>query len=454
MTLLRQTGKSRWLLSGLTQGWCPAKRVSLLGVLCLLPAFVFADGFSTHPLPDWPGDTLTWFFTEKETDVFPSSHATGSFARRYLHRIGTEIAPSYILPANPFFSGMNKNRRPIRNSFSVHLNYSFQVRPDTYADRIYGGPYQGIGLAYYALEDREEVGTPVALYLFQGARIARLDPRISLNYEWNFGISAGWKPYDYYENYHNKAIGSRMNAYIHLNIYLNWVLSRQFDLVTGVGFSHFSNGNTKMPNAGMNTVGMNVGLVYYIHRETTPFSSASTRPAVPAFDKHISYDLLLFGSWRRKTNESKTEPAISPKAYMVSGFNFASMYNFCYKWHAGLSLDGVYDESANTYVEDYRSGYYNQQFRKPGLSRQLALGVSARAEYVMPWFTVEAGIGMNVLHRGGDLKACYQILSLKTDLTRNSYLHIGYSIQDFHSPNFLMLGVGYRFRNKRGFYRP
>ncbi|MCD8031591.1 MAG: acyloxyacyl hydrolase [Bacteroides sp.] len=454
MISLRQTGKKRRPLSGLTHCLYPIRIVSLLGMLCLWPCFVCASGLSSERVPDCPEDTLTLLFTEKTTSVSPSSCATRSFARSCIHRIGVEAHPSYILPTNPFFDGNNKNLRPIRISFPIHLKYSFQGQPDTYTDRIYGGPYQGIGLGYYALEDREELGTPVALYLFQGARIARLDPRISVNYKWNFGISAGWKPYDYYKNDNNKAIGSRMNAYIHLGVYLNWMLSRQFDLVTGVGFSHFSNGNTKMPNAGMNTVGMNIGLVYYMNREQPSFSAASSCPAIPAFDKHISYDLLLFGSWRRKTNESKTEPAISPKAYMVSGFNFAPMYNFCYKWRAGLSVDGVYDESANTYVEDYRSGYYNQEFRKPGLSRQLALGVSVRTEYVMPYFTVGVGIGMNVLHRGGDLRACYQILSLKTDLTRNSYLHVGYSIQDFHSPNFLMLGVGYRFHNKRPFCRP
>ena len=36
-----------------------------------------------------------------------------------------------------------------------------------------------------------EVGTPVALYVFQHARIAALTERLSLDYEWNFGLSFG-----------------------------------------------------------------------------------------------------------------------------------------------------------------------------------------------------------------------------------------------------------------------
>ena len=37
---------------------------------------------------------------------------------------------------------------------------------------------------------------------------------------------------------------------------------------------------------------------------------------------------------------------------------------------------------------------------------------------------------------------------LKVAVSRSSYVHIGYSLRDFHMPNFLMLGVGYRFNNK------
>ena len=55
----------------------------------------------------------------------------------------------------------------------------------------------------------------------------------------------------------------------------------------------------------------------------------------------------------------------------------------------------------------------------------------------------------NVLHGGGDMKSFYQILALKIDVTRNSYLHIGYNLREFHEPNYLMLGIGYRFNNKR-----
>lgn len=66
----------------------------------------------------------------------------------------------------------------------------------------------------------------------------------------------------------------------------------------------------------------------------------------------------------------------------------------------------------------------------------------------MPYFTVGVGLGTNVIHANGNLKSPYQILALKIEAPRNSFLHIGYNLQDFHDPNYLMLGFGLRFNNK------
>ena len=161
----------------------------------------------------------------------------------------------------------------------------------------------------------------------------------------------------------------------------------------------------------------------------------------------MSYDVVLFGSWCSKGVEVGGDYYASPDTYPVVGLNVSALYNFGYKFRAGVSLDGVYDGSANIYVPDYIIGT-EMEFVRPSIDRQLAVGLSARAEFVMPYFTIGLGLGANIFHKGGDLKSFYQILALKVGITRSSFLHIGYSLRDFHMPNFLMLGVGYRFNNK------
>ena len=91
----------------------------------------------------------------------------------FIHRLGIEARPQYVFPTNPFLQGENERWKPIRSSFAAHLKYSFKYRPNTCADRIYGGAYQGFGLAFTTFGDKKQLGDPMTFYVFQGARIAR-----------------------------------------------------------------------------------------------------------------------------------------------------------------------------------------------------------------------------------------------------------------------------------------
>lgn len=380
----------------------------------------------------------------RTNDTLPDyRHNPAYYSKGFIHKLAVEYRPGYIFPTSSFLAGDNNLREPFKNGYSAHLKYALQFKPNTCLDRIYGGAYQGIGIGYYDFSSKEELGNPLAFYLYQGARIARITPRLSLNYEWNFGISLGWKPYDEYENYNNTVIGSEANAYINAGLQLNWMLTKELDLIAGVSATHFSNGNTKFPNAGLNTVGLKVGVAYNFNRQADALTKAAYKASIPVFPRHVSYDLTLFGSWRRKGVFVGNGQVAAPDAYTVLGFNLAPMYNFGYKFRAGVSLDGVYDASSNIYKADYEN-----EFITPSIGKQLALGISGRAEYVMPYFTVGVGIGANVLHGGGDHKGIYQVLTLKIELTRSSYLHVGYNLKDFSDPNYLMLGIGFRFNNK------
>ena len=63
----------------------------------------------------------------------------------------------------------------------------------------------------------------------------------------------------------------------------------------------------------------------------------------------------------------------------------------------------------------------------------------------MPIFSVNLGVGHNVLYKGEDTSKLYQILALKAFVSRRLFLHVGYQLSNFKDPNNLMLGLGYRF---------
>lgn len=361
------------------------------------------------------------------------------------HRVGLDFRPAYLVQDEPLFKGENEAGKPMRYGLSAHLKYSFQFNEQSRFGRLYPHAYQGIGFSYNSFGNQQELGSPVALYLFQGSRIASLSSTLSLDYEWNFGASFGWKRYDREQNPHNGVVGSKINAFLGLGFLLNWQLAPQWRLTAGVDLSHFSNGNTRYPNQGVDLFGGRVGVVHLFGADSRGNRTTTFFPAEP-FQSTFSYDLILYGATRKRAVLNVTDPYMIPGSFGIAGMNFTPMYSFSRYFRAGLSLDAQYDESANVVYHYAGGGPENPKFYRPSFREQFAVGLSARAEWVMPIFAVNVGIGYNVLQKGEDTKGWYQVVALKSFVTRHLFLHVGYQLSKFKDPNNLMLGLGWRFQ--------
>ena len=84
----------------------------------------------------------------------------------------------------------------------------------------------------------------------------------------------------------------------------------------------------------------------------------------------------------------------------------------------------------------------------PAFKEQCSIGLSLRFELVMSIFSINFGLGKNLVNISEDIGGYYQILALKTLITKNIFLHIGYQLRNFQEPNNLMIGLGYRFNNR------
>lgn len=185
------------------------------------------------------------------------------------HMIGLDFRPSYVFPTHEFFKGTNNTGKRINSSFAGHLKYGFKFSPDSELGRLYPYAIQGIGIGYNTFFNSKEVGNPLAVYVFQTSRIATISPRLSFDYEWNFGASFGWKKFDEENNPNNTVVGSKINAYINLGFLLNWQIAANTNLKAGIGITHYSNGNTNYPNSGVNTLGASIGITRSFGGEKT-----------------------------------------------------------------------------------------------------------------------------------------------------------------------------------------
>lgn len=312
-----------------------------------------------------------------------------SLSHNMVHALSFDLKPAYVFPTHEFLAGNNAAFAPIRKNLSAHLKYGFKFAPDSYFGRMYPHALQGVGVGYHTFFNSAELGNPFSVYVFQTSRIASITPRLSFDYEWNFGASFGWKKFDAESNPFNRVVGSKANAYIHLEFLLNWRLDAQTGLRAGIAATHFSNGNTGYPNAGVNTVGASVGITrYFGGSEKTECACTFRRPA---FKPYLSYDLIVYGSTRKKGVflEDGT-PILVPGSFGILGLNFTPMYNFSRYFRAGVSLDAQYDESANISRHIANSvttpDAETIKFYRPPFREQFAVGLSLRAEIVMPIF--------------------------------------------------------------------
>ncbi|MCM1076532.1 MAG: acyloxyacyl hydrolase [Bacteroides sp.] len=367
--------------------------------------------------------------------------------RRFIHHLGMDVRGGYVSSARKAVAEVYSGSPERRSDLSAHLKYSFSYSGSTRLGRLYPGAYQGIGVGATSFFDSRGTGTPVTAYLFQSAPVFRVARNLTFDYEWNFGASFGWKKYDGINNPLNLIVGSPVNAYINLGFMLSYRLGDNWDMVAGVDLTHYSNGNTSLPNPGVNAIGGRLGVRYTIGGERK--STLTDRvPAVDAFRPHLSYDLVVYGAVRKKVADLNGAEVL-PGRFGIAGLNFAPMHNFNRFLRAGVSLDVQWDESSdlhNYWVE----GTYGDEvkFYRPPFFHQVSCGLSARGELVMPIFAINAGMGYNVIGNS-DSKNFYQVLALKIHVAKSLYLHIGYQLNSFKNPNNLMIGVGYRFHDLR-----
>ena len=348
------------------------------------------------------------------------------------HHLSAEIRPTYNLPTHGYYRGYNEADKPIRLAGAAHIKYGFSLDPQSQLGQLYPTAYQGIGVGIQSFFHHELTGTPLLMYIFQGGQIADIGNRCSIGYEWNLGASYGWKS--------NNVVSSPWNIYINIAIPFTFHLSQLWDLSFGPEYTHYSNGDTTFPNGGANTVGCRIGLTAKINEDQAKAPGKRLISREVSYSRNnlhnrLHYDLILFGAWRADRMIDKSGLRIINKAFPTAGISFNPLYRLNRYFCAGAALDLLFDRSADI--------SYTEQIDYPSIDRQFSYGISARGELTMPFFSINIGAGYS-LSSGKDLKGFYTTYTLKTFLTENVFLNIGYKLSSVLYSHNLMLGLGVR----------
>ncbi|MCA1750570.1 MAG: acyloxyacyl hydrolase [Flavobacteriales bacterium] len=107
-----------------------------------------------------------------------------------------------------------------------------------------------------------------------GAALAFLD--MPLDGRRRFGITAGIgagyvsRPFDPETNFHNGAIGSRLNSALEMTAYGRITFSERWTAKAGIGVRHFSNGSMQVPNSGINLAVAKIAVQYSARNAAVP----------------------------------------------------------------------------------------------------------------------------------------------------------------------------------------
>lgn len=357
-----------------------------------------------------------------------------------VHNVSFGVRPALLTKHHGFYRGENAIGQPITATTSAHLQYSFYFPATSALGKLFPTSYQGIGLGFNTFFNHQIMGSPTSLYVFQGARIAQFGEKLSLDYEWNFGVSPFWK--------HNEVIGTNCNVYVNGGLLLSWYPIPEWKFSCGLDFTHFSNGDTKFPNLGVNSYGLRLTASRtfgggVVQSPARPYHNKLTEKS---FLKRTSLDLIFCGAWVKDCVNYQGLLYNVDGNFGVLALHLNPLYQVTHYFSVGPSLDIQYNESANlaNHVAGRHPTNHDLKFHRPPLSEQLAAGLSARLEFAAPIFSVNFGVGHNFIYNAEEWRGLYYILALKSFLHKGLFLHTGLRIPSNSSIN-LLLGLGYRF---------
>lgn len=161
-----------------------------------------------------------------------SDSISSGFSKPLEWSIGAEVSPAWVPHTNGFLKGVNSEGKTIDGSISGDLRADFSFSPDSREGMLYKGLYQGIGIGINTFFENKLLGTPVSVYVYQGAPIVNINKRLWFGYEWQFGAAFGWKHYNKETAENNAVVSTSVTAHMGIGLKLHYSIDDRW--LTGI----------------------------------------------------------------------------------------------------------------------------------------------------------------------------------------------------------------------------
>lgn len=332
--------------------------------------------------------------------------------------------------------------------FGGNIEVGWQTTGSNQYDPILGYPAFGFGFLTYGFPQTGELGEPNAFYIFLNAPFKRWN-RFSLNYIIRLGMSYNWEPNDPVANPGHLALGSFRNLYIAAGPEAQILIGEQLSASVGLKFSHFSNGQSSLPNAGMNFLTPHLGVKYDLNGGNRPEYKKLPKPEFP--DKTMEYYATLGTGIRQIFYDVDTTGNIPRQgvSYPVYNISMAAQYHYGWAGKFGGGLDFIYWGAHDPGFEIGPGGVV--QAAKHPFNEYLQLGVFISYEFVLNNVSIYAQPGYRVI-AGDDYNNkppnFYQHLGLKYHV-HDFIVGVAIRAVNFGQAEYIEWSLGYRIRKTK-----
>ena len=236
--------------------------------------------------------------------------------------------------------------------------------------------------------------------------------------------------------------------YISAGAEAQYLLGQRSSISLGFKFSHFSNGQSSLPNAGMNLITPHLGYKFDFNGGTRP---DYTKPPKPEYtDKSMEYYFTIGHGIRQIffTPQDSAVAAVLPRqgvSYPVYNLSVGAQYQFGWSGKVGGGLDFIYWGAYDPGFVLGAGGIIQRE--KHPFGDYLQLGIFVSYEFVLNNFSIIAQPGWRLLRKEYEEIPTdfYQHLGLKYHV-RNFIVGVGIRAINFGQAEYIEWSLGYRFR--------
>ena len=249
----------------------------------------------------------------------------------------------YSIVTKGYYGFIIPHRKGVESLINRHVNmfelsFDRQTLGNYSWEAEYNEPNIGLSYLFADLGNPKELGYITGIYPYIDLPLIKR----KLQFLIRLGLGVGYvsRPFNLETNHKNIFIGSYINGLANITGNVKIPVCKRLYFLSGLSFTHLSNGAYKMPNLGLNIASMYTGISYYIgNNDCIPGNAECIIP-------NKKYQIMLFGS-----TGSKQNPPVGQIQYRAYSFMSKLLWKVNAKSQVGIGIDGFYNTSLYPIIE-------------------------------------------------------------------------------------------------------